>query len=407
VRRALRRRKVPHAATAAFLVALALVASASSSSSQARPSTPFLVGVDDDHAKWLARPDGLVAKYRELGLDGVRVTIPWRLGQRKPNALQGIYLHRAASLVARGQRVVLAVFGRPQQAPLTAEARGQYCGFLRHVFERIPFQDAVIWNEANSPQFWPRSGGPRAYEALLATCWRTLHGLRGGDVNVISTTAARYDPAGFMRDVGRAYAERGRRYPLVDTFGHNPYPNHAAEPPWVRHDDPRTVGQGDLDRYLEALAAGFEGTRQSLPGQGRTTVWYLETGFQTTIPRAKRRYYRGEETDPFALPPVVAANAEPWVRDQARQIRDALLLARCQPHVGAFFNFELLDEDRLAGWQSGVLWRDGTHKASYDAFRDAVRLVESGRLDCSTVPGAGGPVPPAGPPSQPLEPTAE
>ena len=74
----------------------------------------------------------------------------------------------------------------------------------------------------------------------------------------------------------------------------------------------------------------------------------------------------------FAVPPVVADDAEPWVRDQARQIRDALLLARCQPHVGAFFNFELLDEDRLAGWQSGVLWRDGTHKPSYDAFRDAV-----------------------------------
>jgi hypothetical protein len=45
-----------------------------------------------------------------------------------------------------------------------------------------------------------------------------------------------------------------------------------------------------------------------------------------------------------------------------------------------------------------VLWRDGTHKASYDAFRDAVRAVESGTLDCSTVPGAGGPLPPAPPP---------
>ena len=99
------------------------------------------------------------------------------------------------------------------------------------------------------------------------------------------------------------------------------------------------------------------------------------------------------------MPPVVAAGFEPWVRDQARQIRDALLFARCQPHVGAFFNFELLDEDRLAARQSGVLWRDGTHKASYDAFKDAVRLVESNGLDCSTVPGAGGRMPPVRPPS--------
>jgi len=104
------------------------------------------------------------------------------------------------------------------------------------------------------------------------------------------------------------------------------------------------------------------------------------------------------------VPPVVAAGFEPWVRDQARQIRDALLFARCQPHVGAFFNFELLDEDRLAGRQSGVLWRDGTHKASYDAFKDAVRLVESDGLDCSTVPGAGGPIPPARPRACPSRP---
>jgi hypothetical protein len=86
------------------------------------------------------------------------------------------------------------------------------------------------------------------------------------------------------------------------------------------------------------------------------------------------------------VPPVVAAGSEPWVRDQARQIRDALFLARCQPQVGAIFNFELLDEDRLAGWQSGVLWRDGTHKASYDVFKDAVRLVESGGVDCRPCP---------------------
>ena len=216
------RRRVPLAAVAVLLAAMGVAAGARPSGPPPSPATPFLVGVDDDHAKWLARPDGLVAKYRDLGLEGVRVTIPWRLGQRKPTRLQGVYLHRAASLVARAQRVVLAVFGRPHQAPLDEAGRRDYCGFLKHVFTRVPFQDAVIWNEANSPQFWPRSGGAWAYEALLATCWRTLHALRQGDVNVISTTAARYDPAGFMREVGRAHAERKRRYPIVDTFGHNP-----------------------------------------------------------------------------------------------------------------------------------------------------------------------------------------
>ena len=365
-------------------------AAAAGSEPGERPDS-FVIGVDDDHSKWLARPDGLVAKYRDLGLEAVRITIPWRRGQSRPTNVR-IYLHRAAMMIQRGQRVVISVFGKPSEAPLDATSRRQYCDFLHYVLLRIPFRDVVIWNEANSPQFWPASAGAPAYEALLAACWRRLHGLRR-ELNVISTTAAHYDPAGFVRALGDAYRERGRRHPILDTFGHNPYPDNAAEPPWLRHDDPRTVGQGDLDRLLRAIEDGFGDTAQPLPGEGRTTVWYVETGFQTIVPRAKRRFYRGEETDPFVVPPLAPEGAEPWVRDQAGQLRDALLLARCQPAVGAFFNFELLDEDRLAGWQSGVLWRDGTHKPSYDAFKAAVQLVRSGELDCSTVAGAGGPVP--------------
>ena len=79
------------------------------------------------------------------------------------------------------------------------------------------------------------------------------------------------------------------------------------------------------------------------------------------------------------MPPVAPDGIEPWFRDQASQLRDALLLAHCQPEVGAYFNFELIDEDRLAGWQSGVIWRDGTRKPSYEAFREAVRSRAVGR----------------------------
>jgi hypothetical protein len=119
----------------------------------------------------------------------------------------------------------------------------------------------------------------------------------------------------------------------------------------------------------------------------------MENGFQTRVPPSKREHYYGEETDHWAVPARAPDGVEPWFRDQAGQLHDALLLAHCQPEVGAFFNFELIDEDRLAGWQSGVLWRDGTRKPSYEHFREAVELVKSGTVDCSTVPGAGGPIP--------------
>jgi hypothetical protein len=333
-----------------LLFPVVLAATASAGPPERVEPSPFVIGVDDDHAKWLARPDGLVAKYRDLGLEAVRITIPWRRGQSRPTNVR-VYLHRAAMMIERGQRVVISVFGRPSDAPLDAASRRQYCGFLHYVLVRIPFRDVAIWNEANSPQFWPQAAGAPAYEELLSACWRRLHALRP-NVNVIATTAARHDPAGFVR-------------------------------------------------LLDAIRDAFSETAQPLPGEGRTSVWYLETGFQTTIPREKRRFYRGEETDRFVVPPLAPDGAEPWVRDQASQLRDALLLARCQTGVGAFFNFELLDEDRLAGWQSGVLWRDGTNKASYGAFKAAVELVRSGELDCSTVPGAGGPLPPAVPKQTP------
>jgi hypothetical protein len=383
------------------LTAIPLAAAASPGPGTSARPAPFVIGVDDDHSKWLARPDGLVAKYRDLGLEAVRITIPWRRGQARPTHVR-VFLHRAAMMIERGQRVVISVFGKPSDAPLDATSRRQYCGFLRHVLVRIPFRDVAIWNEANSPDFWPKAAGAPAYEALLATCWRRLHALRG-DINVISTTAAHHDPAGFMRELGRSYKERRRDRPIVDTFGHNPYPDNASEPPWVLHDDPRTVGQGDLARLLASIAEGFAGTAQPVPGEGSTSVWYLETGFQTAVPPEKRRFYRGEETDRFVVPPVAPEGAHPWIRDQASQLRDALLLARCQPEVGAFFNFELLDEDRLAGWQSGVLWRDGTHKESYDAFKSAVELVRSGDLDCGTVAGVGGPFPPTAPTAEPVD----
>jgi hypothetical protein len=156
------------------------------------------------------------------------------------------------------------------------------------VLARLPVRDVVIWNEANSPTFWPTAAGAPAYEALLADCWTTVHRLPR-PANVISSTAARHDPAGLIR--------------------------------------------------VPALANGS--------GQQRVR------------------------------------------RDQARQLSDALKLAYCQPAVGALFDFELMDEARLRGWQSAVIRRDGTPKPSYASFKTAIAAVKPGDIGCSTVAGGG------------------
>jgi hypothetical protein len=329
-----------------------------------------------------------VGVHRDLRLMAVRVTIPWR-GQARPTKLQQVYLRRISRMIQLNDRIVLSVYGTARFAPVTDSGRHDYCAFLRRVVRQIPLiHDVQLWNEANSPVFWPESAGADAYEALLAECWDVLHSAPTL-VNVISSTAPRHEAAAFVLQLGQAYRASGRTRPLVDTFGHNPYPQDSTEPPAATHTDSTYLGEGDYQTLMTTLATAFAGTAQPTPGVRGVTIWYLETGFQTVPSPDKRRFYRGRENDPRPLPSGAprAQSGEPPV-DQATQLRDAVRLAYCQPAVSGFFNFELLDEDKLTGWQSGLLWRDGTRKPSYDVFKAAIDEVRRRAVDCSNVAGA-------------------
>src|SRR5215475_2964499 len=293
----------------------------------------IIVGVTDDTAKWMTRQEGIVGVHRDLRLMAVRVTVPWKPGQTRPTRLQQIYLHRIARMLQLNERVVLAVYNRAEFAPTTLRQRRQYCSFLRGAIRRLPLiHDVEIWNEANSPRYWPEDAGAAKYAALLATCYDVLH-RRSPAMNVISSTASRHDPAGFIFDLGIAYDLRGRTRPLFDTFGHNPYPENSAEPPSARHPDSDIIGQGDYETLMNILQTAFEGTRQPLPGSGHVTIWYVEDGFQTVPPPDKRRFYRGTENDRHVIPALTPATDGANAVDQATQLRDAIRLAYCQPAV--------------------------------------------------------------------------
>jgi hypothetical protein len=375
----------------------------------ARAGSGLLVGVADDALKWSDKPTAqrALTYTRDLGLRAVRVTVPWSPGQTRLGVLDRRPIDRMILATwGGGLRVVLAVYGRPGDTPLTDPQRDAYCQFVASLLHRYPgVRDVVIWNEPNSSRFWrPQftpdgtSLAPAAYEALLAHCWDVLHVARPG-VNVIAASSPRgndnpaansnvsHSPVNFYRKLGEAYRESGRRLPIFDTIGHNPYPVTNAERPWARHTGSTTIAEGDYEKLIVVLREAFGGTGQPLPGKGRVRIWYMEQGFQTTVDPAKGALYRGRETDRQLLPPffaLAAARATGGLApDQATQLSDALQLAYCQPAVGAFFNFELADETNLAGWQSGLLWSDLTPKPSYVAFRDIVRRVASGRVDCA------------------------
>ena len=336
----------------------------------------LVVGVGDDWVKWRNDTAGIVRIQREAGFGTVKVAFPWRPGMWHPGRVERFYVERIAKMTSLQQRVVVAFGGAAEHAPRTAATREQFCSYVRSALSRLPaVRDVVIWNEVNSPAFWrPQRDAAAEYAALLARCWDVLHRMRA-DVNVISSTAPRHLPLRFIRDLGDAYARSGRKRPLVDSFGHNPYPRHAAEAPSVTHHD-GYVGQGDYPTLVRVLRESFAGTAQLVPGDGGVTIWYLETGFQTSAPFGQPLYY-GRENEKHALPPLAPSGV-----DQAKQLRGAIELAYCQPAVGALFNFQLADERRLGGWQSGLLWADWRPKPSYYEFREVLEDVRRRTISC-------------------------
>lgn len=371
----------------------------------------LFVGFSDDALKW---DPGLASIGRDLGASAFRVTLQWTRGQRELGADDERALARA---VGTGMRIVLAVYAHSaDEAPVTSNARDDYCAYVRSGLERFPaVRDVVIWNEPNKSHFWrPQfaadgsSAAPAAYAELLARCWDVLHEL-DPDVNVIApATAPRgndrpdassnvsHSPGNFIRKLGQAYRDSGRGAPLFDTVGHHVYGENAAERPWKQHPLSGTIALGDWRELMQALWDGFDGTAQPLPGDCRggrcTKIWYLEAGFQTAVDPARSATYRGVENESHPLPDFgggepAAVDPESPAPDQTTQIVDALRRAACQPHVEAFFNFMLVDEADLTGWQSGVLWADRAQKQSYPAFKEAARAATAGGVDCSSLKG--------------------
>lgn len=182
---------------------------------------------------------------------------------------------------------------------------------------------------------------------------------------------------------------------MFDVVGHHVHGIHSAERPWRSHPG-SSVTQGDLEKLQEAFSEAFAGTAQPVPGRcvdgTCVPVWWLEVGFETTPDRAKASLYTGFEISPRPLPDStgdVALEPVPdsssLAPDQATQIVSALRLAYCQPHVEAFFNFLLWDEQRLEGWQSAPYWFDRTPKGSFAAFRRAIREVAEGEVECDPI----------------------
>jgi hypothetical protein len=368
-----------------LLLALALTPAA-------RADSNLIVGIVDDQLKWTAHPRPTTQILRDLGIGALRVPLMWKRGNSRLTRTDQVTMSRVVNSTFP-MRIVLTVSGRAKEAPQTDAERAQFCSFARDALARYPtINDVTIWNEVNSNDFWQpqfsagQSAAPAAYVALIARCYDALHQLRPrvnvmtdtsprGNDNAFAVSNAGHSPGLFVQRMGEAYRASGRTRPLFDNVGHHPYGDFSLESPFARHPNTTSIGQGDVDKLIAAYATAFAGTDQPLIGVGGVRIWYLEDGFETTVVSAKRSVYSGVERSRTVGPDAL----------HREQLLDSVRLAYCQQHVASFFNFLLTDERSLAGWQSGVLWADGTVKPAYYGFRAVIREVKARAVNCAAL----------------------
>jgi hypothetical protein len=368
------------------MVLLALVLA-----SPARADSDLLIGVVDDQLKWTAHPKPTTTALRDLGIGALRVPLTWRRGTTRLTRNDVVVMTRVVNATFP-MRIVLTVAGPARETPRSDAERTQFCSYVRDALVHYPtINDVTIWNEVNSNDFWQpqfedgASVAPREYAYLLARCYDTLKQLRPrlnlmtdtsprGNDNPFAASNASHSPGLFVRRMGEAYRAMGRTRPLFDNVGHHPYGDFSLESPFARHPNTGSIGQGDYEKLVAAYTEAFRGTDQPTIGSG-ARIYYLEDGFETTVSSTKRSIYSGVER-------ARTVGSESL---HAAQLVDAVRLAYCQPYVASFFNFLLTDEARLTGWQSGVLWADGSKKPAYAAFRGVIREVNSRSVNCTAL----------------------
>lgn len=331
-----------------------------------------------------------MAKDAGLG-DAVRVTFTWARGRRAPEPESIQRLSTAIEAATPGTTVYVAAypFGS-SQTPLSDGDQADFTSWVAAFARGVPqAKHFIIGNEPNLNRFWLPQFGPSgedvaavAYTSLLAKSYDALKSISpsievlggalshaGSDNPAIARQT--HSPTRFLLDMGQAYRATGRQAPIMDALAFHPYMLASNEPPTLTHPNDTTITINDYPKLVATLGQAFDGT----PQKGSTLpIVYAEFGVESTFPADKASLYNGAEAP--TVHPVDQAT-------QAQYYAQALQLAFCQPNVKAFLLFQLVDENALPGWQSGVYYADGSPKTSLPAVRDAANAVRRNTIACA------------------------
>ena len=331
---------------------------------------------------------------RLAGFKAVRITTFWEPGLSEPTPHEAMVLanvHTAAEL--HGVRVYVSVYNAGSRTtPLTLAARKEFASYAAAVVAANPgFRDVIIGNEPNLNRFWmPQfalngtGASAPAYMRLLAQTYDALKetspdvrvwggALAPRGVDKPNTGRDTLSPTRFIRELGAAYRKSRRALPLMDGFSFHPYPQNSSVAVDALPSDPDHLGLIDHDVLVRLLGRAFDGTAQV--GKGMP-ILYDEFGIESAIPADKRALYGGVE--PATTRPIPEAA-------QAAAYRRAIHLAYCQSNVAGMLLFHTHDEPGRQGWQSGLVYADGTPKTSLEPVRAAMEAANAAAVGACPV----------------------
>ncbi len=377
---------------ASLLLSL-VVALATLAPSAASGSRSLQVGLTD-HAAALNGESKFFTTLGQLRAEVLRVNLYWGgplgVARRKPAngadpgdpAYDWRRYDRLVLNAARQRvRIAFSIFATPawanrgrgrNRAPDNAvhlekfayAAAARYSGtWERREDDRVlpPVRLWIAWNEPNLnlglvPQFRKINGrwriqSARDYARICNAIYDGVHitGLTAQRV-ACGVTAPRGNNAPNQRRPSvspLAFLRAMKRYGVrtFDAYAHQPYYGAPRETPSTPPRAKTAVTLANIDRLVDEVTRLF----------GRKRIWLTEYGYQTR-------------------PPDLTFGVS-WAQ-QAKYLAQSYAIARAHPRIDMLLWFLLRDEDRLDGWQSGLLSISGHRKPAFEAFRRMPRLSE-------------------------------
>ncbi|MGZ8739837.1 MAG: hypothetical protein ACXWZ8_04500 [Gaiellaceae bacterium] len=367
-------------AVAAATSAPAGSAASSSSATYRTLQSGMLVGFYDD-AQVYGRTDWAFTQLRGLRTGIVRITIDWAsVARRRPaapanpadRAYDWTAVDRVVSQAGLNKiRVLASIYGTPRWAgparnrvprrvidlrSFSYAAARRYSGTYRVGGRALPaVRHWLAWNEPNNPVFlkpqWRLVSGkwrPQSafdYARICSAVWAGVHGtrLRGRKVacgatsprgnNAPRSSRPSTSPLVFMTWLKRAGLKR------FDAYAHHPYYGSRFETPTTVPPAKNSITLGNIGVLIRHLNSTFGRSKR---------LWITEYGYQTR-------------------PPDLAFGVR--YSSQAKYVHQAFQIARKTGRIDMLVWFLIRDEQRLSGWQSGVMTTRGARKPAFRAFQ--------------------------------------